>query len=217
MIQTHLLPLQPPYNYIYYGGVVGKQIATLVAVVDKTNADGMYGLETHSHPMVMYNGRAANGVVWDMCEVKDCSLVCSETEKTITLERFNELLAASEYGSSSPTVLLSGLILENIVLALPEHKEGEKLHFKIYLYFDRTDHFEVFCDPHQPLFFGVVCTNEDDVINELRAQLYCWRQVLKGMDFTVEFSGECLFEEFEDHLMTQDEMTHIMEHLNKAI
>ena len=39
MIQTHLLPLQPPFNYIYYGGIVGKQIATMVAAVDKTNAD----------------------------------------------------------------------------------------------------------------------------------------------------------------------------------
>ena len=39
MIQTHLLPLQPPFNYIYYGGIVGKQIATMVAAVDKTNDD----------------------------------------------------------------------------------------------------------------------------------------------------------------------------------
>jgi hypothetical protein len=57
MIQTHLLPLQPPFNYIYYGGIVGKQIATMVASVDKTNADGEYALETHSHPVVVYTDR----------------------------------------------------------------------------------------------------------------------------------------------------------------
>jgi hypothetical protein len=61
--------------------------------VDKTNADGEYALETHSHPVVVYNGQTAEGVVCDKCEVMDCRVVCSEKDKKVTLKQFNELLA----------------------------------------------------------------------------------------------------------------------------
>lgn len=99
MNSTELLKLDAPYNYIYYGGVVGKHVATLITVTDKTGEDGKYHIETHSHPVVTYNGKTAEGVVWGNVEVTQCRTVCSETDKRVTLREFNELLMIGEHGT----------------------------------------------------------------------------------------------------------------------
>lgn len=99
MNSTELLRLDAPYNYIYYGGIVGKHVATLITVIDKTGKDGKYLIETHSHPVVIYNGKTAEGVVWNNVEVTQCRTVCSEKDKRVTLREFNELLILGEHGT----------------------------------------------------------------------------------------------------------------------
>ena len=54
MIQSHLLPAQPPYQIICAGGEIGIQVATLVVVEDDSDYTGGYGIKTHSHPVVNY-------------------------------------------------------------------------------------------------------------------------------------------------------------------
>lgn len=54
-MQSHFVKLEPPYQIIHYGGVVGIQIGTLIVVGesypgDRTNID----IYTHSHPVVSY-------------------------------------------------------------------------------------------------------------------------------------------------------------------
>lgn len=93
MIQSHLLPSQPPYQIISAGGEIGIQIATLVVVEDKTDAKGNYAIETHSHPVVNYGFKdnlsaiaekdkakaeflmiwqlLPEGAVWDKVEIAD--------------------------------------------------------------------------------------------------------------------------------------------------
>lgn len=133
MNSTELLRLDAPYNYIYYGGIVGKHIATLITVTDKTGEDGKYHIETHSHPVVTYNGKTAEGVVWNNVEVTQCRTVCSETDKRVTLGEFNELLVIGEHGTyeidpefhpfssqrPNPLDLRTGMNAAGITLVMP--------------------------------------------------------------------------------------------------
>ena len=92
MIQTQLLPLQPPYQIIAAGGHVGLQVATLIVTEETRGEDGAYGITTHSHPVVNYalkqlalddedptryrlnrkyeNYLSPEGAVWDKAEVR---------------------------------------------------------------------------------------------------------------------------------------------------
>lgn len=87
MIQTQLLKLDPPYNFIFCNGIIGKHIATLITCLPKTNESGQYSLETHSHPVVKY-ADSPDGVVWDKAELKECQVLCDETNKQISLDDF---------------------------------------------------------------------------------------------------------------------------------
>ena len=89
MIQTSYVSLERPYRIIEYSGTVGLQIGTLVVTRETEGADGGYGIETHSHPVVsyanpqverkqmgqnVYNGFSSGqveGVVWDKVEVSE--------------------------------------------------------------------------------------------------------------------------------------------------
>lgn len=237
-MQTHLLPLQPPYNYIYHGGIIGKQIATLVVTVDKTDSEGKYGIETHSHPVVVYNGQTAEGVVWDKSEVMDCRTVCSEADKRVTLSHFNDLLALTsdatvDYGngvvcpvtSSNPNYLRSALRSAGIALELPREmnyygmdQEGTVKNFRIKLFFDNGDgkYFAWSQLNGSPLYFNVETTERGEVLNQLRCQLHDWQMALEEFNVNIEFevgSQEDVIDgciEFDE-----DEAKSIVETLNK--
>ena len=50
-METQILKLDQPYEYIYCNGSIGLHIATMIVYETKTNEDGDYELETHSHPV----------------------------------------------------------------------------------------------------------------------------------------------------------------------
>lgn len=237
MIQTHLLPLQPPYNYIYYGGIVGKQIATLVATVDKTDKEGNYGLETHSHPVVVYNGQTAEGVVWDKCEVMDCRTVCSEKEKSVTLRQFNELLAMTGGAKTdnpnnpmnllppmNPNYLRSALRAAGIALELPQDvnyygidQPGTIRDFKVKLLFDASD--DGLCVWSQlnqsPLYFNIEAAERKEVLSLLKAQLYDWQMALEEFCINIEFEAGKQEDVYDDYIeFDEDEVNGIIEKLN---
>ena len=238
MIQTHLLPLQPPYNYIYYGGIVGKQIATLVATVDKTDQEGNYGLETHSHPVVVYNGQTAEGVVWDKCEVMDCRTVCSETDKRVTLRQFNELLAMTGGAKTdnpdnpmnllppmNPNYLRSALRAAGIALELPQDvnyygpdQMGTVRDFKVKLLFDAND--DGLCVWSQlnqsPLHFSIEAAERKEVLNLLKEQLYDWQMALEEFSINIEFEAGKQEDVFDGYIeFDEDEVNGIIEEMNK--
>ena len=54
-MQSHLIKLDPPYQIIHYGGVVGIQIGTLITVGNEYPGDqSIEHIYTHSHPVVSY-------------------------------------------------------------------------------------------------------------------------------------------------------------------
>ncbi len=53
-MQSHFVKLEPPYQIIHYGGVVGIQIGTLIVVGETYPNDIGTDIYSHSHPVVSY-------------------------------------------------------------------------------------------------------------------------------------------------------------------
>ena len=236
MIQTHLLTLQPPYNYIYYGGIVGKQIATLVVTVDNTDKEGNYGLETHSHPVVVYNGQTAEGVVWDKCEVMDCRTVCSEKERSITLQKFSELMALTScpmtdnpgnpmyrFEPMNPYYLRSALRAAGIGLEMPTDDNyygpdqfGTVKNYEVTIYFDVDDDgWGAYSQLNEsPFYFNIETPHPDEIANLLIAQLEDWKRALEEFRLSFTFKGASPYGE-EGYVEYDEKMVNeIIEKLN---
>ncbi len=110
MIQSQLLRLDPPYQIISAGGLVGIQLATLIVIDDKTDRDGNYAVETHSHPVVSYSPKllyppprnsvarrislAPEGAVWNKVEVSDIHVlgIAGEQNSPISLDQYISII-----------------------------------------------------------------------------------------------------------------------------
>ena len=86
-MESQILKLNEPYEYIYCNGSIGLHIATMIVYEAKVNEDGDYELVTHSHPVVKYHNRPG-GTVWNRAELADCHVLCREDNKRISMERF---------------------------------------------------------------------------------------------------------------------------------
>lgn len=86
-METQILKLEAPFDYIYCNGEVGKHIATYIVGESRIGEDGKYTLETHSHPIVQYKD-SPKGVVWNRAELTDCEVLCSEDDMRIDVQKF---------------------------------------------------------------------------------------------------------------------------------
>lgn len=105
-METQILNLKEPYEYIYCNGSIGLHIATLIVYEAGVNNDGEYVLETHSHPVVKYANRPG-GTVWNRAELTDCHVLCREDNKRITMEQFYNFVSDSRHlGGNEDTVVM---------------------------------------------------------------------------------------------------------------
>ena len=94
-MQSHFVKLEPPYQIIHYGGVVGIQIGTLIVVSENSDDPSGLGICTRSHPVVSYVDKirlrdvmkddsndhklsyyaGGEGSVWSKVEVNDVDIV----------------------------------------------------------------------------------------------------------------------------------------------
>ena len=95
-MQSHFVKLEPPYQIIHYGGVVGIQIGTLIVVGESYPGDySSLDIFTHSHPVVSYVDKnqlkaklgkersgfwvshwgGGEGNVWSKVEVSDVDVI----------------------------------------------------------------------------------------------------------------------------------------------
>ena len=86
-MDTQILKLEAPFDYIYCNGEVGKHIGTYIVGESRIDEDGKYTLETHSHPIVQY-WNSPRGVVWNRAELTDCEVLCSEDDMRIDVQTF---------------------------------------------------------------------------------------------------------------------------------
>ena len=109
-MNTQILSLKEPYEYICCNGSIALHIATMIVYETGTNEDGEYELVTHSHPVVKYYNRPS-GTVWNRAELTDCTVLCREDNKRITMEQFYNFVSdacqmddSSSEGPTLPTV-----------------------------------------------------------------------------------------------------------------
>ena len=126
MIQSHYIPLEPPYRIIYSGGVLGLQIGTLLVVHDN-NINPITGkritispFKTESYPVVSYvnkkntkqplindmkiSGLYSEGVVWENVTQDQVATLCLEGQE-VDWDDYIDLLGPDFYGyagSGSP-------------------------------------------------------------------------------------------------------------------
>lgn len=86
-MDTQILNLNEPYEYIHCNGEVGKHIGTYIVGESRIGEDGKYTLETHSHPIVQYLN-SPKGVVWNRAELTDCEVLCSEDDMRVDIRTF---------------------------------------------------------------------------------------------------------------------------------
>ena len=86
-METQILKLEAPFDYIYCNGEVGNHIATYIVGESRIGEDGKYTLETHSHPIVQYKD-SPKGVVWNRAELTDCEVICNEDDMRIEVQKF---------------------------------------------------------------------------------------------------------------------------------
>lgn len=84
--------MNPPYKIIYAGGEIARHIGTLIVTDEVTKDRNKYGITTHSHPIVDYGDSNATGQVWDMKELKECSVLQVDKNEKITWKDFNKLV-----------------------------------------------------------------------------------------------------------------------------
>ena len=95
-MESQILKLERPYEYISCNGSIGLHIATMITYEATTDEDGNYRLQTHSHPVVKYPNRPG-GTVWNRAELTDCKVLCSEDKRSITMEQFYDFVSDSRF------------------------------------------------------------------------------------------------------------------------
>lgn len=102
MIQTNYVPLEHPYRVVYYNGVIGIQIGSLILAIEKQDEEGKRIVEIKTHPVVSYSstekkkeitgssfpGVYAEAVVWDKVEQRDVTTLALENGKIYWDELF---------------------------------------------------------------------------------------------------------------------------------
>lgn len=93
MIQTNYVALEHPHRVIYYNGVVGLQIGSLIVTTERQDEVSGSVVEMKSHPVVSYcsteakknisrisyPGVYSEAVVWDQVEQSDVTTLCAES------------------------------------------------------------------------------------------------------------------------------------------
>lgn len=90
-METQILNLKPPYDFIHCNGEVGKHIATMIMYETTKGEDGSLKFETHSFPIVKYSN-SPSGVVWNNAELTDCDVICNEERKETDIYFFLRLV-----------------------------------------------------------------------------------------------------------------------------
>jgi hypothetical protein len=207
-MDTQILQVREPYNYIHCNGSTALHVATLIVYEAKVNKSGEYTLETHSHPIVQYFDRPG-GTVWNKAELRDCDVICSEADMTIPLKKFRKVL--SHYPETYETQFEGKGIslnpiwkrdLEDIGIKVgwPMDKDGKEQEvFYIELEFSRGKNSKYVCkDRYCDFFFYIESDSKKDLWASLlhARDWYYW--VFSEHTFRIEFVTDN--HEFDDIL-----------------
>ena len=212
MMESQIMKLDAPFDYIYCNGEVGKHIGTYIVGESRVDKDGKYVLETHSHPIVQYMN-SPRGVVWNRAELTDCVVLCNEDDKRIDVYRFfllviqrlNRLQASVEDGTYDGVVDDEGnpviwdeygeadslkFLLKNYGIGFKTYSDTEEVTIEIGKcregYFVQTLDTEV-------IYFDSVVSTLDEVVKELEKQRQQWEELYDHM-VKIKFTPNTSFE-----------------------
>lgn len=198
-METEILKLDAPYEYICCNGHTALHIATLIVYEAKVNKDGEYELETHSHPVVR-NFSTPSGTVWNRAELRDCDILCREDNPQISLRKFRQILSrypesyenvCEGKGQSINPIWKKDLEDMGIKIAWPVGDDGLEhfKEFKVKLEVNPGKHSSYLCTDRWAEFFFYI---EADDLDELKDQLIHRRDwyyyVFKEHDFAIRFT-----------------------------
>ena len=199
-MDTQILNLNEPYEYIHCNGEVGKHIATLIVYENTKGEDGSYELETHSHPIVKY-WNAPGGVVWNKAELTDCDVVCTEEDMRISTYKFCRMVR-KEWGIENDRAYLKkaeylrkalhdiGIIISDDVLTAKFRKVFTEWDHKIELIFEEKDG-KIICYDNGKGMYPIYseAESEEALIEELSDQCYEWER-FTDRRVTIHFETE---------------------------
>ena len=198
-MDTQILNLKEPYEYICCNGHVALHIATLIVYEAKTNKDGEYELVTHSHPVVRNFG-TPSGTVWNKAELRDCDILCREDNPQISLRKFRKIL--SRYPESNDNIYegkghsinpIWKKDLEDIGIKItwPAGDDGRE-HFKefeVKLEIKPNKDYSYFCtDFYTDFFFYIEADSPELLKSELIRQRDWYYYVFEEHDFAIRFT-----------------------------
>jgi hypothetical protein len=215
-MDTQILKLESPREYIYCNGSIGLHIATMIVYEAKVNDEGDYELVTHSHPVVKYANRPG-GTVWNRAELTDCHVLCREDNKRITMEQFYDFISDMRHqeGDVDKAIMpvsieapLSKLNLEQngieIEWPLVRGEEGDDVpqeEFNIALDFKRNTESEL-CDYSccdmgiaddayftgaAPLYFFARFNTKEDLKSDLINGMATYYNMFKDHNFRINY------------------------------
>ena len=206
-METQILNLQAPCEYIHCNGEVGKHIATLIVYEAMKGEDGSYKLESHSHPIVKY-WNAPGGVVWNQAELTDCDVVCDENSLGVDSHSFFRMVR-KKWGIENDTdyrekakQLRETLIDYDIMISdeelLAKYKNMiiHEWNHNIMLIFEKKEG-KIVCSDNGKSQFPIYCeaATEDELVDELSDQCYDWERFT---DRRVNIHFETEQEEYKD-------------------
>lgn len=187
-METQILNLQPPFDYIHCNSEVGKHIATMIVYETTRGEDGSYKLETHSHPIIKYYN-APSGVVWDKAELTDCDVICNESNMKVITLNFIRMIR-KKWGVRGDTnyikkakYLREVLLRYDIVISdddfLNQYK-GRQISswgFEVALEF-KEENGIIICHDNGKSHYPIYCEakNRDDLLEQLEDQCYEWER-----------------------------------------
>ncbi len=186
-METKILNLNEPYEYIHCNGEVGKHIATLIVYENTKCDDGSYKLEAHSHPIVKY-WNAPGGVVWNKAELTDCDIVCTEKDKRICTFNFMRMVR-KEWGLEDDREYLDkaellrkkigdyGILISDDVLSIRYKRIFTEWSHEIELIFEEKDG-KIVCYDNGKSQYPIYCEVEsnDELIEQLTGQCCEWER-----------------------------------------
>lgn len=188
-MDTQILNLKEPYEYIHCNGEVGKHIATLIVYETTKDEDGSYKLESHSHPIVKY-WNAPGGVVWNNVELTDCDVLCSEEKKEVDIYYFFRMVRRNWGIENETDYLEKAKSLLNTLLdygikfmdlsAMPQYRGMvliKEWNHDILLQFEEKDGKIICCDNGKSQY-PIYCEAEtrDELIEKLADLCFEWER-----------------------------------------
>lgn len=207
-METQILNLQAPFEYIHCNGEVGKHIATMIVFETTKGEDGQYKLESHSHPIVKY-WNAPAGVLWNNAELTDCDVLCREDKKEVDIYYFFRMVRR-DWGVENETDYLAKAdslretLIDNEIKFTDESVYTQyhgktiinKYSNKIKLVFEEKEG-KFFCRDNGKSMYPIYCEagSKDDLREKLEDLCYEWERFT---DRRVEIHFKTEQKEFED-------------------